>query len=181
MSVAKSRPDPSLESFEQAVERIHPRLRRVIHNYRIPPQDAEDLLQETILAAYLSWSTIENREAWLLVTMRHKCSIYWRGHRTRKTQAVDPEFLEDLAGAQPAPQEREELLWDLDRLLSFLGARHEELMRLRFRMGMTPEEVAEELGYNTSSVRKLSCRSLARLQQKAGEIATYPPIARPGT
>ena len=181
MSVAQKRPDPALETFEQALERLRPRLRRVLHNYRIPPQDAEDLLQEALLAAYLSWAVIQNRDAWLLVTLRHKCSVYWRGHRTRKTQAVDPEFLEDLAGAQPAPQEREELLWDLDRLLSLLGERHQMLMRLRFRLGWTPEEVAEELGYNTSSVRKLSCRSLERLQRKAGEIATYPPVVRTGT
>jgi RNA polymerase sigma factor (sigma-70 family) len=180
MSVAKQRPDRSLETLEETLTRLRPRLRRVLANYHIPPQDAEDLLQEALLAAFLSWSTIENRDAWLLVTLRHKCSIYWRSHRARKTQAVDPEFLEDLAGAQPPPQEREELLWDLDRLLSLLGERHQALMHLRFRMGLTPEEVAVELGYNTASVRKLSCRSLARLQQKAGEIATYPPVARGG-
>jgi RNA polymerase sigma factor (sigma-70 family) len=168
--------EPRPETLEELLQRLRPRLRRVLAGYHIPPQDAEDLLQEALLAAYLAWPTIQNKDAWLLVTLRHKCSIYWRGHRTRKVQAVDPEFLEDLAGAQPAPQEREELLWDLDRLLALLGHRHRELMRLRFGLGFSPDEVAEKLGYNTSSVRKLSCRSLVRLQKKAGELASYPPV-----
>ena len=171
-----SEPSPGPATLEELLEGLRPRIRRVFTSYRIPPQDCEDLLQEALLAAFLSWSTIYNKEAWLLVTLRHKCSIYWRTLRNRRLQAVDPEFLEDLAGAEPAPQERAELLWDLDRLLALLSGRHRELMRLRFGLGLTPEEIAERLGYNSSSVRKLSCRSLTRLQKKADQLATF---ARP--
>lgn len=160
-------------TLEELLAGLRPRIRRVFSTYRIPAQDTEDLLQEALLATFLSWSSIYNKEGWLLVTLRHKCSIYWREQRGRRLQAVDPDFLEDLAGAQPAPQERAELLWDLDRLLGLLSSRHRALMRLRYGLGFTPEEVAARLGYNNSSVRKLSCRSLSRLQKKAGELATF--------
>lgn len=167
-------PSPPSDSVKELLEKMRARIRRVLSSYRIPAQDAEDLLQEALLVTVKSWDNIQNKEGWLLVTLRHKCSIYWRGHRTRRVQAVDPEFLEDLAGALPAPQERQELLWDLDRLLELLGERHRDLMLMRFSLGLTPEEAAERLGYNTSSVRKVTCRSLARLQKLAARRAPLP-------
>lgn len=163
------------ESFEQLINEARPRIRRVLSSYRIPPQDAEDVIQEALLAAFLVWPSIQNKVAWLTVTLRRKCSLYWRSQSYRRWHGVDPEFLEDLAGSEPPRQEREEMYWDLDRLLDQLASRHQELVRLRFGLGLSPEEAAERLGYNPSSIRKVTCRALARLQKKAGEIATFTP------
>jgi RNA polymerase sigma factor (sigma-70 family) len=178
MDCARTRPDDDIASdalLQELLDRSRVRVKRLLARYHIPPEDAEDLLQESLLVTYLSWSKVQNKQAWLLVTLRHKCSVYWRGHRARRYQAVDPEFLEDLAGAQAAPQEREELLRDLERLLSVIGERHRTLIEMRFGLGLSPEEAAEKLGCRTSSLRKLSCRSLARLQKKAEQIATFRP------
>jgi RNA polymerase sigma factor (sigma-70 family) len=174
MACADTRPEDALiDAVQELLDRCQARIRRLLSSYRIPPQDTDDLVQDAILITYLSWGKIANKEAWLLVTLRHKCSVYWRGQRARRYQAVDPEFLEDLAGAQAAPQEREELLRDLERLLARIGERHRLLIEMRFGMGLPPEEVAARIGCNVSSTRKLSCRSLARLQRKAEAIATY--------
>lgn len=177
MDCARTRPedDPTSDALQELLDRTQARVKRLLARYHIPAEDAEDLVQESLFVTYRSWSKVENKEAWLLVTLRHKCSVYWRGHRARRYKAVDPEFLEDLAGAQPAPQEREELLRDLERLLSLLGERHRTLIEMRFGIGLTPQETAEKLGYRTSSLRKLSCRSLARLQKKAEQMATFRP------
>jgi DNA-directed RNA polymerase specialized sigma24 family protein len=37
---------------------------------------------------------------------------------------------------------------------------------MRYLMGHTPSEVAEQLGYQQSSVRKLASRALARLSEQ---------------
>ncbi|HXO21752.1 MAG TPA: sigma-70 family RNA polymerase sigma factor [Thermoanaerobaculia bacterium] len=163
-------------SIEELLQELRPKIRRLFASYRIPHHDAEDILQESLLATFLNWGTIRSKEGWLLVTLRHKCSVYWREKRGSKVQAVDPPILEHLAEPLPAPQERAEMVWDLNRLVVGMEARHRALLRLRYGLGLSTGEVAERLGYNVSSVRKLSCRSVARLQKKAEEKrGTAPP------
>jgi len=152
-------------SVEELLEELRPKIRRLFANYRVPHIDAEDLLQEALLATFLNWSEIRCKQGWLLVTLRHKCSVYWREKRYGKVQAVDAPTLEVLAAPLPAPQERAEMIWDLDRAVVSLDARHRMLLRLRYALGFSTFEVAERLGYNVTSVRKLSCRSVDRLQK----------------
>jgi DNA-directed RNA polymerase specialized sigma24 family protein len=42
-------------------------------------------------------------------------------------------------------------------------------------MGHTPSEVAEQLGYQQSSVRKLASRALARLSEAVEEVREREP------
>ena len=75
----------------------------------------------------------------------------------------------------------------MDRAVVNLEERHRRLLRLRYALGFSTLEVAERLGYNISSVRKLSCRSVDRLQKmidgkrkirkkKAAATPPVPPI-----
>jgi RNA polymerase sigma factor (sigma-70 family) len=150
-------------SIEELLAVVRPRVRRVFAQYRIPHQDAEDLLQEALIVTFRRWDDIRYKEGWLLVTLRHKCSIYWREKRGSRLQAVDPSFLEALSPAIPPEQEHEEMLWDLDTLFECLEERHSALLRLRYLSGISTTECARLLGYNASSVRKLSCRAVAKM------------------
>lgn len=157
------------------IANLRPRLRRVLSKYHIPPHEAEDLLQETMLVAFLRWDSIQSKEGWLMVTLSHKCSIYWRDQRRCPLQPMDLDMLEGFAPPQPAEQEKDELHWDLERLLSKLGPRHRALLRLRYYQGLSTDEIAERLGYNGSSVRKLCCRSVERLRRLAQNGEGDPP------
>src|SRR4029077_14948113 len=84
-------------SIEELLEELRPKIRRLFANYRVPHTDAEDLLQEALLATFLNWSEIRSKQGWLLVTLRHKCSVYWRAKRYGRVQAVDPPALDVLA------------------------------------------------------------------------------------
>jgi RNA polymerase sigma factor (sigma-70 family) len=156
-------------SIEELLEIMRPRVRRVFAQYRIPHHDAEDLLQEALIVTFRRWDIIQYPEGWLLVTLRHKCSIYWREKRTSRLQAVDPPFLEALSEAVPPEQEREEMLWDLDRLFACLEDRHRALLSLRYLYGFSTTECAKKLGYNASSVRKLSCRAVIKMLRRLDE------------
>jgi len=170
-------------SIDELLEELRPKIRRLFANYRVPHTDAEDLLQEALLVTFLNWSEIRSKQGWLLVTLRHKCSVYWRAKRYGKVQAVDPPTLETLAPPLRAPQERAEMMWDLDRAIVSLEERHRQLLRLRYVLGFSTLEIAERLGYNITSVRKLSCRSVARLQKTIDgkrKIKRKPAAPRPG-
>ena len=49
----------------------------------LPPEDSEDILQETLLIYLIKHDEIYNPEAWLRGALRKRCQFYWR--RRQKT------------------------------------------------------------------------------------------------
>jgi RNA polymerase sigma-70 factor, ECF subfamily len=176
MSDADSTSASGPSSLDELLAASRPKVRRVFAQYRIPHQDAEDILQEALIVTFRRWDEILYKEGWLLVILRHKCSIYWREKRVSRLQAVDPPFLEALSEEVPPEQEREEMLWDLSRLFACLEDRHRDLLALRYLQGYSTAECAERLGYNVSSVRKLSCRAVAKILRRLDD--SRPPERR---
>ena len=76
---------------------------------------------------------------------------------------MDTAILELLSEPVAAPQERAELLWDLNSLLEELPPRCRKLLQLRYGLGYDSAEVAEKMGYHPSSVRKVARRCMAAL------------------
>lgn len=152
--------------IEELIKQLRPRLRQILSSYNIPYPDSEDLLQDTLVAAFSRWETIQSKDAWILGTLRNKCSIYWKKQRSARLQAVDLPVLESLSEPMPPLQERSEQIWDLEALAVILSRRHWFVLWLRFGLGMSTTEIAARTGYNDSSIRKLTCRSVARLQRE---------------
>ncbi|HEV7504687.1 MAG TPA: sigma-70 family RNA polymerase sigma factor [Thermoanaerobaculia bacterium] len=166
-------PEPE-ESLDELVQRIRHRIKTVLRGYDIPFQDAEDLLQDSLLEALRKWDTLYNRECWLLGTLRFKCSNYWKRIRTKAHQTMDLPELEELCQPLPPPQEKRDEALDLRHTLRGLDPRHREALWLRFAVGFTPQEVADRLGYTNSSVRKLTQRAMMRLRKNASLSGPLP-------
>lgn len=158
--------------LEELIVQLRPRLRQILSSYRIPYPDSEDLLQDTLVAAFCQWESIQTQDAWLIGTLRNKCAMYWKRQRSNPLQAVDLPILESLSEPLPPVQERSEQLWDLESLVGSLGHRHRTVLWLRFGLGMSTLEVAACTGYHHTSIRKLICRCVARLQR---ELTATPP------
>jgi RNA polymerase sigma factor (sigma-70 family) len=159
--------DPSAwESLNRLVPKVQPKLERILCYYQIPPQDAEDLIQDSVLTLLYKWEKIHSAEAWLLATLKRRCLMYWRSRRSRLTDAVDATILEFLAEPESPSQEQAEVTHDLERALEFLPARCQNLLRLRYGLGYKPAEVADRLGYRASSIRKVASRCLAALNRQ---------------
>jgi RNA polymerase sigma factor (sigma-70 family) len=151
------------ESLDQLLRRLRPRLKQILGRYRVPAHDAEDLVQEALVSTIQKWDEIQDPEAWLLVTLRNRCVVYWRKRRTNLYSAVDAAILELLTEPVTAPQEKAELRWDLKNLIEELPPRCQKLLRLRYGLGYDSSEVAEQMGYHPSSVRKVARRCMAAL------------------
>ena len=171
----ETEPEPE-ESLDELVRRIRHRLKLVLRTYDIPFQDAEDLLQDSLLEALRKWDTIYSKECWLLGTLRFKCSNYWKRIRTKTPQMMDLPDLEELCPPLPPPQEKQDAALDLRQRLSGLDPRHRKALWLRFAMGFTPQEVADRLGYCHSSVRKLTQRAVIRLRREACLTGPFPGL-----
>ncbi|MGH9362712.1 MAG: RNA polymerase sigma factor [Thermoanaerobaculia bacterium] len=150
-------------SLELLLERVGPRLKCVFVRFRIPPDDAEDLLQQALLAFIHQSGEVRDPEAWLAGTLRHKCLLYWRNRRRKVYDAVDDAMLEWLAPPQAPDQEDTDLRRDLRQLIERLPPRCRSLLQLRYEFGYEAPELARRLGYRASSIGKITTRCLAAL------------------
>jgi RNA polymerase sigma factor (sigma-70 family) len=176
------------DSLNNLLPRVQPKLERILGYYQIPPQDADDLIQDSVLTLLYKWEKIHSAEAWLLATLKRRCLMYWRSRRSRLTDAVDAAILDLLAEPAAPSQEKKDISHDLERVLEHLPERCQNLLRLRYGLGYKPAEVADRMGYRASSIRKVASRCLAALtrqliavgylEQKSPEDAVRPSSAR---
>lgn len=149
--------------LDEVARRMRPRMRRLIRGLRVPDEDAEDLIQQTLMALLACWGEVRDPEAWIVGAVRKKCLMYWRGRRRRIYEAVDDALLEWLAEPESPAQERWVLESDLAQGMGRLPERYRSVLQLRFGLGYGPREVARRLGYQVSSIGKVTTRSLAAL------------------
>lgn len=161
--MSDKRPVPEPEALEELFERIKPKARMIFARYRIPPVDAEDLLQETFVVFLHKQEEIRAHEPWLLGTLRKRCLVYWRTRRRQLYHAVDTAILEAIAQPSRPAQENRDLSSDLGCAVDKLSERCRSLLRLRYGLGCTPLETAEHMGYRRSGIYKIMERCLAAL------------------
>jgi RNA polymerase sigma factor (sigma-70 family) len=169
--------DPSTETqgLPEVLIRVRPALERVLGSYDIPPEDAEDVLQDTYLTLLYKWEKVQCPEAWLIGTLRKKCIMYWRRKRKRICDAVDEALLDLITEPTRPLQENEDLCRDFERVLCRLPTRCRELLRLRYVLGLGPQEVAERMGYQPSSIRKITSRCLTVLTRELTTVGFLEP------
>jgi RNA polymerase sigma factor (sigma-70 family) len=168
----------SERALELSLEELQPRLRRLFAHHRIPPEDAEDILQQTLLAYLYKRDSVQEFERWLLGAVRKRCLMYWRGRRRRFYTAIDAAILDELAEQGVPEQEAADFQRDLSRVVGRLTRRCRELLQLRFGLGYDPPEAARRLGYRPSGIYKTLERCLAALADgmtRAGLMARREP------
>ena len=167
-------------SFDLFLTRMEPGLKRLMARYHIPSEDREDVLQQALLTLLYQWDRVRDPEDWLLGTLKRNCLMYWRMHRRRIYSSVDAALLEWLSEPVAASQERSDLLSEIDSLIERLPPRCRSLLRLRFRLGYEPPEVARRLGYRTSSIGKITSRCLAALAREMLASGLAERFSEPG-
>lgn len=153
-------------TLDHFLRRMEPRLKRLLGTYRIPPDDAEDVLQQALLALLYQWDRVRDPECWLVGTLKRHCLMYWRNQRRQIYSAVDTTLLEWLSEPVAPDQETANLRSDLESLLGRLPSRCRSLLQLRFWMGFEPSEVARRTGYRLSSIGKITNRCIAALSRE---------------
>lgn len=162
--------EPLQDDLPQLIEQLETEFARLFTYFRIPAQDAEDLLQDTLVLYITKRPQILSPEAWLIGTLRYRCLLYWRKRRRRLLEAVDEALLLELVGTAPARQENDDLARDLSGAIGRLPNRCRSLLRLRYGLGCDDPEVADRMGYSPTGIRKIAhrCLSALTLQMVAG-------------
>lgn len=160
---------PAREPDSDWLLELLPMLRRraswLARQHRIPAEDADDVVQQALLALVVKYDEIRSPEAWLLGTVRNKCRRYWRLRRARPVDCLEPEALEEVMPVTGPAQDRDALRHDLERLLEAVPGRCREILRYRYALGMRATEIGEMLGCPASTVRQISTRCLRGLRR----------------
>lgn len=157
---------PTEDPLEVFLRKVRPCIKTLFQRSRIPPEDAEDILQQALLALLYQRERIRDPEAWLHGTLKKKCLVYWRDQRRKLYEAVDGAVLEFVADPLTADQECADLRRDLANVIERLPQRCRSILALRYRQGYEVGELATQLGYRQASINKLTNRCLAALTRR---------------
>jgi RNA polymerase sigma-70 factor (ECF subfamily) len=134
-------------------------------------EEAEDVVQETFIRAFLSMGRLRGPGAWqgwLLKIARNLCTDALRRRKTRHTEPVDPEWLD---GA-PSPETQlmtQERRRELNAAVAALPEPCRIVLSMRFGSGCTRREIATALGVPESTIMGRLARAMRLLRHELGE------------
>ena len=149
---------------------LYVRYARMVHGIllaRVPPHDADDLVQDVFMSAMRQLRGLRTAAAfrgWLAAIARNRAMDYFRGNR--RTAPLD-EATERQHGAPAAPQDAFLVL----ETIRSLPEAYRETLILRLVEGMTGPEIAQRTGLTPDSVRVNLCRGMKMLRELLGGAA----------
>jgi RNA polymerase sigma factor (sigma-70 family) len=144
----------------------------------VGPNDAEDCLQETFLAALRAYPRAEpgNLRAWVLTIARRKAIDHHRSRTRRAKPVAEPEELID-SGADPSAAGSTDGALGMSPRHSEIWAAVAELppsqraaVVLRFAVDLRYREVGEALGTSEQAARRNVHEALKKLRASAREL-----------
>ncbi len=130
--------------------------RRLGHDYRLPVEEVEDLLQDIRLALCQTGLDRKVNSTWIYNTALHKAVDRIRSE-TKHSRVPRPKT--------PSSVAYDELLHLLRARLSLLPPRLQVFCDLRYRLGLSSQEVSDRLGVSRASVRWLERKALRLLRE----------------
>ncbi|MCR5615223.1 MAG: sigma-70 family RNA polymerase sigma factor [Saccharofermentans sp.] len=136
---------------------------RLAYSYLHNMEDAEDILQETLIKFVTAKPVFENekhRKAWLLTVAANLAKNRIEYNRVRSSEELN----EEIAGA--APEEEEDDLSFVWEAVKKLPDNQREVIHLFYQEGYKTAEIAEILGRKEATIRS----DLKRARDKLKEI-----------
>jgi RNA polymerase sigma-70 factor (ECF subfamily) len=160
-----------VEAFGRLVERFEARVRAVAIAAGLDPVSAEDVAQETFVAAHGGLSGLEKAGAfpgWIARIARNVAVSALR------RKGLSPELREDLSslpipakGAAPDEAvDRETARGEVVRALALLEERERLVVTLRHHAGLTYAEIAETMAVPLTTVKGLLFRATVSLRER---------------
>src|SRR3954447_15028432 len=142
---------------------LYSRYARMVHGIllaRVPPRDAEDLVQDVFMSAMRQLRVLRTAAAfkgWLAAIARNRAIDYFRD--VKQTSEIDEKTERQLGVA--ATEEAFEIL----ELIRSLPEAYRETLVMRLVEGMTGPEIAARTGLTPESVRVNLCRGMKMLRE----------------
>ncbi len=159
-------------AYKRLLEGIAPVLRRLIRRDLTrtggASADAEDILQETLLAIHLkrhTWRENEPFTPWVRAIARNKLIDALRRRGRRISLSID-DFSETLAAPE---EERRPSAEETGKVLDMINGRSRQVVEVMAVEGLSTREAASRLGLSEGAVRVALHRGLNALAQALRE------------
>jgi len=177
------RRSPESESWDRLVDLYAPLIRAWLRKYDVQDSDADDLVQEVLLAVSKDLSKFEHGgqpgafRGWLKAILVNRLRKFWRSRDHRPQAGGDSDIDARLAQLDD-PSSDLSLIWNREhdqyvlRQLLALAEPHfapntwTAFCRVALD-GAKPDVVAEEMGISRNAVVIAKCRVLSRLRQES--------------
>jgi len=133
-------------AFLELVRRYEQPLATLIRYQVTSLDDADDVLQETLIDAWTGISLLRNPEsvrAWLMQVARNRCRDHLRSPRRRELPTDTNEIERHSEGLAYGFVQRRALVMELEEAMLAVPAREREAARLFYLDGFTISEIAE--------------------------------------
>lgn len=172
-------------ALEELLAEVAPTVLRFARRMCRSDADADDVLQDTLLAAATHLGDFEGRSSlssWLFALARSACSRKRRGLANQP--AEDASVLASHADTRPSPEsqvEAIELAAALERALAIMPDDYREVIVLRDFEGLTAPEAAEAIGIGVDALKSRLHRARGALRDAlAASIVPSAPRAPTG-
>lgn len=151
--------------FEIELKNSLPRLKNYI-SYKVSDQrDAEEILQETLIAASDSLPLFKGHSSfftWLCGIANHEIADFYRKKKIKTILFSHFPFLETIASEALTPDEKlekEELRKEVRKVLAALSEGYREILRLKYLEGLTVSQIAQKLKTSFKAVESRLTRA----------------------
>lgn len=139
-----------MSEFEMLLEKCQSAVERYVRYHISDLSDSEDVLQETLFAAFRQFERLRSREhfkAWIIGIARNKCSDYYRGKREFVCidELPESELVQSRCGLIEYSPVRE--------TIEELGEKDRQILQLCYYDGLPQNEIASRLNIPLGTVK----------------------------
>lgn len=152
-----------VDRFSQIVHQFDERIRDIVSRQVKDHTAREELVQETFYQALKNLDQLNDParlEAWLAMIARRNVTDHFRKKKRHPTRQVDDSI------DQQQPTADHDWIWDE---VARLNAAFSEVLNLRYRVGLSYEEIATRLEIPRSTVRGRIYEARLALRKRLGE------------
>jgi RNA polymerase sigma-70 factor (ECF subfamily) len=147
---------------------LRERIERLVRRYcRSNDDDVEDLTQECLLRVFNSLDSLrdlDKMEPWLRAVVRNAVFSWYRERKQEQEVYSLGLEAEHKTESYSIPEEDLLLYCVLQEAMQTLSESDRQMFELRYGVGLSYREIAQQMGLNEEAVRKRITRALARLK-----------------
>lgn len=178
----RAKSDDQTESWNQLVSIYQPVLKNWLKTYSMQDADADDLVQETLAAAFKDLGKFEHNgqvgafRKWLKTILVYRLKYFWRSRKYRPTIAGGTDFNQHLQELED-PESPISKMWNqehdrvvLQQVWKIVSARFNVQTKNAFeqyvKQGKPAKDVAQSLGMTVNAVMIAKSRVLKAMRQE---------------
>jgi len=158
--------------MEELTSAVIQKLRDYLFHHVPEAVEAEEIFQETLIAAAESLPTYKGKSSfftWLCAIANHEIADFYRKKKLKTLLFSHFPFLEDLVSQALGPEEellKKELRKEVKKTLSGLTEGYSQILRLKYYQGLSVKEIARKLHLTIKAAESRLSRARLAFQKE---------------